>query len=79
MALEGNAAVQIARNTIGSTKPAESAPGSIRGDFGVDVGRNLVHGSDSVKSAERELKLWFRPEELLDWQRDTDRWIFEEN
>jgi nucleoside-diphosphate kinase len=79
MALEGHAAVQIARNTIGSTKPAESAPGSIRGDFGVDVGRNLVHGSDSVKSAERELKLWFRPEELLDWQRDTDRWIFEEN
>ena len=77
MALEGSEAVAIARNTIGKTKPVESQPGTIRGDFGMEVGRNLVHGSDSVESAQREINLWFQPSELVDWQRDVDRWIFE--
>lgn len=78
MALEGKDAVQIARKTIGSTKPVEADPGTIRGDFGMEVGRNLVHGSDGVTSAERELNLFFSAEELIDWTRDTDRWIFED-
>lgn len=78
MALEGKEAVTIARNTIGSTKPIEAAAGTIRGDFGMEVGRNLVHGSDSVKSAERELSLFFSPDELVDWVRATERWIFED-
>ncbi|HEX3049610.1 MAG TPA: nucleoside-diphosphate kinase [Aggregatilineaceae bacterium] len=77
MALEGKNAIAIARGTIGSTKPVEAAPGSIRGDFGMEVGRNLVHGSDKPESAEREVNLFFAPEELVDWQRETDRWIFE--
>ena len=77
MALEGSDAVTIARNTIGKTKPVDSQPGTIRGDFGMEVGRNLVHGSDSVESAQREINLWFQPSELVDWQRDVDRWIFE--
>ena len=77
MALEGTGAVEAARNTIGKTKPVESPPGSIRGDLGLEVGRNLVHGSDSTESAERELSLWFADGELASWQRDTDPWIFE--
>ncbi len=77
MVLEAPNAVELARKTIGATKPVESPPGSIRGDFGVEVGRNLVHGSDSVESAEREIKLFFAREELLNWQRDVDPWIFE--
>ncbi|NDJ74750.1 MAG: nucleoside-diphosphate kinase [Chloroflexi bacterium] len=78
MVLEGKEAVAAARSTIGSTKPVEAAAGTIRGDFGMEVGRNLVHGSDSVASGEREVALFFSPEELIDWQRDTDRWIFED-
>lgn len=76
MALEGTDAVEAARKTIGETKPIASTGGTIRGDFGMTVGRNLVHGSDSVASAERELALFFQPEELLDWTRDIDRWIY---
>jgi nucleoside-diphosphate kinase len=77
MALEGTNAVVAARNTIGATRPNEAAAGSIRGDLALEVGRNLVHGSDSVENAETELKLWFKPEELTSWTRDTDSWIFE--
>lgn len=77
MVLEGPQAVQIARNTIGATKPVEAAPGSIRGDFGMETGRNLVHGSDSLASAEREINLFFSPTELISWTRDVDRWVFE--
>jgi nucleoside-diphosphate kinase len=77
MALEGTNAVAAARGTIGSTRPHESAPGSIRGDLALEVGRNLVHGSDAVATAERELALWFTPEELTTWSRNTDPWIFE--
>ena len=77
MVLEAPNAVELARKTIGATKPVGSPPGSIRGDFGVEVGRNLVHGSDSVASAEREIDLFFTPAELIDWGRDVDRCVFE--
>ena len=77
MAFEGNDAVSIVRKTMGATNPAESPPGSIRGDFGVDIGRNLVHGSDSPESAARELGLFFTGEELLSYDRATDSWITE--
>ncbi|KAM9997401.1 hypothetical protein ACTFIZ_010904 [Dictyostelium cf. discoideum] len=65
MVFEGKGVVASARLMIGVTNPLASAPGSIRGDFGVDVGRNIIHGSDSVESATREIALWFKPEELL--------------
>jgi nucleoside-diphosphate kinase len=77
MALEGTNAVLTARNTIGATRPNEAAPGSIRGDLALEVGRNLVHGSDSVANAETEIELWFTADELVDWPRETDPWIFE--
>jgi len=77
IALEGTGAVAAARGTIGSTKPAEAVAGSIRGDFGLEVGRNLVHGSDSVENGEKEISLWFAPNELITWPRHTDPWIFE--
>jgi nucleoside-diphosphate kinase len=77
MALEGKNAVLAARNTIGATNPAEAGAGSIRGDLGLEVGRNLVHGSDSVENGEKEVALFFEAGELLAWGRDVDRWIFE--
>lgn len=77
MVWEGNDAVNVARATIGATKPVEATSGTIRGDFGLDVGRNLVHGSDSEKSAGREIDLFFDAEEFVDWQRDGERWIVE--
>ena len=77
MAFEGNNAAAIVRKTMGATNPADSPPGSIRGDFGVDIGRNLVHGSDSPESAVRELGLFFTEDELLSYGRATDSWIME--
>ncbi|MCB9100373.1 MAG: nucleoside-diphosphate kinase [Anaerolineales bacterium] len=77
MALAGPDAIKIARNTIGATKPSEAAPGSIRGDFGMMVGRNLVHGSDSVENGEIEIGLWFNESELIDYERSLEEWILE--
>lgn len=77
MALEGTNAVAASRKTIGSTKPFESEAGSIRGDFALEVGRNLVHGSDSPENGLKEVGLWFSDSELVSWGRDTDKWIFE--
>ncbi len=77
MALEGPQAIQAARNTIGATKPVEAAPGSIRGDFGMMVGRNLVHGSDSPENGLAEISLWFNESELVSYGRVLDRWILE--
>lgn len=77
MVWEGKDAVNVARATIGATKPVEASPGTIRGDFGLDVGRNLVHGSDSETSAGREIDLFFDAEEFVGWQRDGERWIVE--
>lgn len=77
MVWEGPLAISAVRQTMGSTRPTEAAPGSIRHDFGLEVGRNLTHASDSVENGEVEISLWFRPEELVSWERDVDRWIFE--
>lgn len=77
MALEGPAAIQAARNTIGATKPVEATAGSIRGDFGMMVGRNLVHGSDSPENGKAEIALWFTADELISYERAVDRWILE--
>lgn len=77
MALEGSDAVKAARNTIGATNPADAGAGSIRGDFGLEVGRNLVHGSDSVENGEKEVALFFGGGGLVAWGRDVDRWVFE--
>jgi nucleoside-diphosphate kinase len=74
---EGTNAVAAARSTIGSTNPTESPAGTIRGDLGLEIGRNLIHGSDSVESANREIGIFFEGQPVLDWPRDTDRWLFE--
>jgi nucleoside-diphosphate kinase len=77
MVLEGRGAIDIVRSTLGATRPAESAPGTIRADYGLEVGRNLVHGSDGPETADSEVALFFDDDELVPWERDTDRWIFE--
>lgn len=76
-AFEGPQAVQAVRSTMGVTNPIDAAPGTIRGDFGIDLGRNVVHGSDSPEAGEREIALFFRPEELQAWTPDLQRWIVE--
>lgn len=75
IALEGPNAVAICRAINGATRPHEAAPGTIRGDFALDTGKNLVHASDSVENAQGELALWFAPGELQAWDRSTDGWI----
>ena len=75
--LEGRQAVAVVRNTVGATNPVAAAPGTIRGDWGLEIGRNLIHASDSAETADREVALFFRPEELVSYERATDRWIFE--
>ncbi len=77
MVLEGPNAIAAARQTMGATKPNEAATGSIRADFGLDISRNLVHGSDKAETAEREIKLYFKPEELIAYQRAGDIWLKE--
>ena len=77
LVLEGPQAIQVARNTIGATRPLEATAGSIRGDFGLMVGRNLVHGSDGPETAAAEIGLWFDDSELITYQRAMDRWILE--
>jgi nucleoside-diphosphate kinase len=77
LALEGPDAIAVVRATVGSTRPAEATPGSIRADYGLMVGRNLIHASDSATSAERELELWFEPTELVAYSREIDKWVLE--
>lgn len=77
MVWEGPNAVAAVRQTMGATRPTEAAPGSVRHDFALEVGRNLTHASDSIETGEQEVALWFKPEELVAWGRETDRWIFE--
>jgi nucleoside-diphosphate kinase len=77
MAWQGENSISLARQTMGATNPVDSAPGTIRGDLGVNIGRNIVHGSDGPESARRELNLFFQPEEILDYERSTDSWITE--
>ncbi|XP_069037220.1 nucleoside diphosphate kinase 3 isoform X1 [Lepisosteus oculatus] len=77
MVWQGLDVVKTARKMLGETNPADSLPGTIRGDYCVEVGRNVVHGSDSVESAQREISLWFRQQEVLCWEDCTERWIYE--
>ncbi|MFN8521487.1 MAG: nucleoside-diphosphate kinase [Chloroflexota bacterium] len=78
LVLEGRNVVKAVRVTVGATRAYEAAAGTIRGDYAIEVGRNLVHASDEQPgSAEREVALWFTDAELLGYSRDTDRWIFE--
>ncbi len=77
MVWEGPEAIALVRNTMGATRPVEAAPGTIRGDLGMEVGRNIVHGSDGPETAAFEIDLFFGAGELVDWERSLDPWIFE--
>ena len=77
MVWEGKDAIEAARATMGLTNPVHAAPGTIRGDFGMEIGRNLVHGSDSPENGEKEVALFFDEEELVPWERATESWIRE--
>ncbi|CAO2579629.1 Nucleoside diphosphate kinase B [Lemmus lemmus] len=74
---EGLNVVKTGRMMLGETNPADSKPGTIRGDFCIQVGRNIIHGSDSVQSAEKEISLWFKPEELIDYKSCAHDWVYE--
>jgi nucleoside-diphosphate kinase len=76
MVWEGRNVVKVGRQMLGATNPADSAPGTIRGDFALDVGRNICHGSDSVESAEREISLWFNGE-IVNYESHSAPWIYE--
>ena len=76
VALEGPDAIAFVRAMNGATRPTEAAPGTIRGDFAVEMGQNLVHASDSPESAETELGIWFKADELLSYGREIDKWVF---
>ncbi|MCB8917842.1 MAG: nucleoside-diphosphate kinase [Ardenticatenaceae bacterium] len=77
MVWEGKDAIAAARSTMGATNPVAAAPGTIRGDLGMEIGRNLVHGSDSPENAEKEVNLFFSEAELVAWARSADPWIRE--
>lgn len=77
MVWEGEGVVGSARKIIGATNPLTSEPGTIRGDYGVSIGRNLIHGSDAPETAQREISLWFKPEELASWQPTMNPWLYE--
>ncbi|MFQ5576075.1 MAG: nucleoside-diphosphate kinase [Anaerolineae bacterium] len=77
LVLEGPDAIRVARNTVGGTNPVDAAPGTIRGDYGLQIGRNLVHASDGPQTAAEEIALWFAEENLVEYQRAVDRWILE--
>lgn len=73
----GEGVVAAARKIIGATNPLTAEPGTIRGDFGANIGRNIIHGSDAIETAQREISLWFREEELIDWQPALTAWVYE--
>lgn len=77
MVAEGRRAVDVVRKTMGATDPLDAAPGSIRGDWGLEVGRNLIHGSDSPENATREISIFFDKKDLLEYERDVERWVLE--
>lgn len=76
MAWEGENVIAIAREMMGKTNPADASPGTIRGDYGLTVGKNVIHGSDSPESAQRELKLFFKEEELVSYHKQDSAWIY---
>jgi nucleoside-diphosphate kinase len=77
MVWEGDGVVASARKIIGATNPLTSEPGTIRGDFGINIGRNLIHGSDAPETAKQEIALWFKDEELVNWQPHITPWLHE--
>ncbi len=77
MVVEGPGAIQAVRRTVGATNPLEAAPGTIRADFALEIGRNIVHASDGPETAQFEINLWFKPEELCPYERAIDAWLFE--
>jgi nucleoside-diphosphate kinase len=77
MVWEGNGVIASARKMIGATNPLNAEPGTIRGDYGVTVGRNLIHGSDAPETAQYEIGLWFKEEELVSWQPSLTTWLYE--
>jgi nucleoside-diphosphate kinase len=76
-AVTGKQVIGIVRSMVGATNPVQAAPGTIRGDFAVEIGRNLIHASDSPENGEQEVALFFAPEELVTFERSTDPWIYE--
>ena len=78
MVWEGLNVVKTGRVILGETNPGASAPGTIRGDFGIQVGRNICHGSDAVETAEKEIALWFTEEELVKWEPVNSSWVYED-
>ncbi|MGK7882928.1 MAG: nucleoside-diphosphate kinase [Crocosphaera sp.] len=77
MVWEGEGVVASARTLIGATNPLSANPGTIRGDFGVSVGRNLIHGSDAIETAQKEIALWFTEKELVSWEPTVNTWLYE--
>ena len=77
LVLEGNNAISVTRKTMGSTNPVDSPPGTIRGDFAIDLGRNIIHGSANETDAKREVDLFFDENELCQYSRSNDEWITE--
>ena len=77
MAWEGREVVKIGREMLGETNPLKSSPGSIRGDFCIDIGRNICHGSESIESAQREISLWFNDDELVNYTKSSEDWVYE--
>lgn len=75
MVWEGDNVIATARNMMGKTNPADAAPGTIRGDFGISVGMNIIHGSDSPESAQREINLWFNESDLSSYEKSVNKWI----
>ncbi len=75
--LEGSNAIEATRNLMGGTNPVTAAPGSIRGQYALEIGQNLIHGSDAPETAEYEIGLYFRPEEIVSYTRNVDQWISE--
>ena len=78
MVWEGLNVVKTGRVMLGATNPADSAPGTIRGDYCIQVGRNIIHGSDAVESANKEIALWFSEKEVISWQQANNAWIYED-
>ena len=77
MVWEGDGVVSSARKIIGATNPLTAEPGTIRGDYGANIGRNIIHGSDAIETAQTEIALWFQTEELVDWKPSLTAWIYE--
>lgn len=77
MAWEGPNAIAAVRQTMGSTRPTDAAPGTLRHDFALEIGRNLTHASDEIPNGEKEVALWFSADELVTWERSIDGWLFE--